>query len=268
LPGFITSPAPHALAFTEIALVGTARGHVDVDDERIAVRPYRLLVTAAGQRRSWSLARERLAGRLVFFEPAWIEQVAGIDAKSAFPFLTGARGRRALDLDRSQFRQLARLSDEMRDELQSLRPDAAHALRALLYQMLVAVQRLFGTPPLRPIDDASPHVRAFTRLVDERYASGGRVQEYADALGISARHLNACVRRATGQCASDVIHARLIAEASERLLRHEASVSEIAETLGFSDTSYFVRFFRRHVGATPAQYRRHRARPISLPERH
>jgi AraC-like DNA-binding protein len=33
-------------------------------------------------------------------------------------------------------------------------------------------------------------------------------------------------------------------------------VSRIAFELGFDDAAYFSRFFRRHVGVAPAEYRR------------
>ena len=266
LPGFITSPAPHVLTFTEIALVGAARGHVHLDGEAVDVRPYRLIVTAAGERRSWSLAGERLAGRLVFFEPAWMDGVS-TGTTAAFPFLAGGPGGRAVDVERTQFRRLMRLADAMRDELQALRPDAAHALRALLYGMLVSVQRLFGTPA-RVVHAEAPHVGAFLRMVDERFLATTRVGDYADALGISPRHLNDCVRRSTGRTASDAIHARRVDAARRRLLRQGASVARVAEDLGFADVSYFVRFFRRHVGVTPARFRRHRISPISVRARH
>ena len=146
LPGFITTSMPHRLAFWEVALVGQASGHVDLDGERIDMRARRLIVTAPGQRRSWSLARERLAGRLVFFEPQWIEAFTGLAPTQAFPFLAACAGQRSIDLDAAQFRRLATIADAMRDELSTLQHDAEHALRALLYQMLVAVQRAFGGP--------------------------------------------------------------------------------------------------------------------------
>lgn len=43
---------------------------------------------------------------------------------------------------------------------------------------------------------------------------------------------------------------------ARRLLVHSSmTVSEIAYHLRFQDPSYFGRFFRRHLGQTPGQYR-------------
>jgi AraC-like DNA-binding protein len=44
--------------------------------------------------------------------------------------------------------------------------------------------------------------------------------------------------------------------ACEQLRYHDASLRALAEQLGFSDQSAFIRAFKRWTGKTPAQYRR------------
>lgn len=44
-------------------------------------------------------------------------------------------------------------------------------------------------------------------------------------------------------------------EAKRQLSHADASVSEIAEELGFDDASNFSSYFRRHTGATPGAFR-------------
>jgi AraC-like DNA-binding protein len=52
------------------------------------------------------------------------------------------------------------------------------------------------------------------------------------------------------------IATRLALEA-KRLLTHSAlSVGAIADRLGFDDASNFVKFFRRHAGCAPTEFRR------------
>lgn len=48
---------------------------------------------------------------------------------------------------------------------------------------------------------------------------------------------------------------RLLALAKEKLLSGFYSVSEVAESLGFEDASYFGRFFKKHTGMTPGAYK-------------
>ena len=47
----------------------------------------------------------------------------------------------------------------------------------------------------------------------------------------------------------------LVREACRRLVHVAAPVSNIAFELGFEDPAYFCRFFKRHVGTGPRDYR-------------
>jgi AraC-like DNA-binding protein len=76
----------------------------------------------------------------------------------------------------------------------------------------------------------------------------------ASALGISPRTLS---RRLAAENATFSEIAQLVRfEAAERLLRTEKSLSEIAEALGYSDATAFIRAFKQFAGTTPARWRR------------
>jgi AraC family transcriptional activator of pobA len=68
------------------------------------------------------------------------------------------------------------------------------------------------------------------------------------------------VRAETGQNAQALLHARLAREACRRLVHVVAPVSRLAFELGFEDPAYFCRFFKRHTGLAPSDYRE-KARP-------
>ncbi|RYD96416.1 MAG: AraC family transcriptional regulator, partial [Sphingobacteriales bacterium] len=59
----------------------------------------------------------------------------------------------------------------------------------------------------------------------------------------------------SGKPAIKHIHDRLVLEARRLLFLTNDSLKEIAYGLGFSDASYFNRFFKRETGTTPADYR-------------
>lgn len=81
------------------------------------------------------------------------------------------------------------------------------------------------------------------------------VAGYASTLGITPNHLNRAVKSETGRSASEWIDNARISLA--RTLLHDSSVSitEIADRLGFSEPSYFSRFFRKMTGFTPSAFR-------------
>lgn len=263
LPGFITSDEPHRLSFYEIALIEEGRGHLELDGEAVGVHPSRVIITAAGETRRWRLARSRLRAQLAFFTSGALDDLVGRrPVDHAFPGLAAARSARAITLPRRDFDELGRLVAAMRAEIGAIRADSATVLRAQLLHLLVLLQRHCAGATATSVDAAADLARRFTALVETGFPQGGGVARYAEALGISRRHLNACVRRTTGRTAQCVLHDRRLLEAQRRLSASCEPVTAIAEALGFSDPSYFVRFFRRRTGATPAAFRRSRGSPI------
>jgi AraC family transcriptional activator of pobA len=102
-------------------------------------------------------------------------------------------------------------------------------------------------------------LRSFRHLVESQYHRHWPVKRYARQLALSETSLNRLCRRLAGITAFDVIQQRLALEARRRLVYAGSSVSGIAGELGFKDPAYFSRFFRRHSGVGPKEFRgRHR----------
>ena len=52
-----------------------------------------------------------------------------------------------------------------------------------------------------------------------------------------------------------VLQARLVHEAQRDLVYTNTSIKRLASNLGFEDEGYFGRFFRKHTGLTPREFR-------------
>ena len=83
--------------------------------------------------------------------------------------------------------------------------------------------------------------------------------DIARRIGMDRRSLN---RHLSSQGTSfRKIYRQVLLEASQRLLKQGASVSDVAEALGFSEISAFTRAFRRWSGETPSCWKLRHARP-------
>jgi len=98
-------------------------------------------------------------------------------------------------------------------------------------------------------------LKSFQAKINECYRELREVGDYASLLNISAGHLSEVVKIQSGKPAIKHIHERLVLEAQRLLFHTPLALKEIAFELGFSDTSYFNRFFKRETGLTPAAYR-------------
>lgn len=95
----------------------------------------------------------------------------------------------------------------------------------------------------------------YKNLIEEYYQKGLSVQEYASLLNISSKTLNTITKEIVNKSASQLISERVILEA-QRLLRFTTlQIGEIAYTLGFTDPSYFIKYFKRFAGTSPKMYR-------------
>ncbi len=99
-------------------------------------------------------------------------------------------------------------------------------------------------------------VSHFQKLVSRHFLLKRKVTDYASLLAVSANHLNRTVKEVTGKTASESIAEMLVQEAKAVLKHAEASVSEIAYQLNFSEPAAFNRFFKKMTGETPMLYRK------------
>lgn len=99
-------------------------------------------------------------------------------------------------------------------------------------------------------------LQQFRLLVEAHFAHHWPVERYARQLGMSETRLNRICRRLTGGTGFDLLQQRLALEARRRLIHVQSSVGQIASELGFKDSAYFCRFFRRHAGFSPNEFRR------------
>ena len=74
--------------------------------------------------------------------------------------------------------------------------------------------------------------------------------------GIPERSFKRRFARATGMTPLEYVHTLRLEEAKHMLETSEMAVEAVANEVGYEDTSFFGRLFRRKVGLTPVQYRK------------
>ena len=95
----------------------------------------------------------------------------------------------------------------------------------------------------------------FVALVHEYCSQEREVAFYADKLCISTRYLSTIVRSVARSSAKEFIDRAVILEINMMLQSTDLSVQEIAYRLRFPDQSYLGRFFKKHTGESPTEYR-------------
>ncbi|HTF94783.1 MAG TPA: helix-turn-helix domain-containing protein [Cellvibrio sp.] len=79
--------------------------------------------------------------------------------------------------------------------------------------------------------------------------------QIAERFGMSVRTLNRRFKNALGQTPLEYLQEIRINTAKDLLKTSNLSISEIASKVGYEDTGYFTRLFKKHLSTTPNAYR-------------
>lgn len=95
----------------------------------------------------------------------------------------------------------------------------------------------------------------FSALLEKHVFEHKQVAQYAALLNLSMYQLNSIAKSMLGKTCSALINAHMILEAKRNLLATANQINQIASHLGYEDVSYFIRFFKKHTGYSPEQFR-------------
>lgn len=132
---------------------------------------------------------------------------------------------------------------------------AKNLLRSFLFDINDKSYRLFDRQQIEGSKRLDGLFRKFMNLVHEHCASEREVAFYADKLCISTKYLTSICRQVSGAPAKAIIDNFALLEIKVLLQSTEMSIQEISDRLNFPDQSYMGRYFKRHEGISPKEYR-------------
>lgn len=148
-----------------------------------------------------------------------------------------------------EFRQLIDFS--MQHDLTSTISDFALSvlLMDLTHEFLQQSQQsISANRSLSSMVDLQEHIRL-------HFNEDLSVSKLADLFGYNANYLSTVYKKATGNSLVHYINQTRVAAAKVLLLDTNASITAIAEQVGYNDSKYFIRVFRQFEGVTPLMYR-------------
>lgn len=256
IPNFNLGSEAHQLSFYEILFIDSGNGHFVLDDNRIPLQPGRVIFTSPGHLRAWHI-KNPVSGHAVLFEKDFLNHFFTDELfLYRFGFFHQYRQATSLLANRQEHTRYQLILSEIMQEVQHLQNDSNHLLRALLYQLLVLLNRSYANRNHLHSDTyVHPVFFRFRSMVETNYRTKHRVVDYLQLLQVSAAQLNKLCKQNLGITAQQLIHDKQVSAIKQCLRTTDDTLAEIAYQFNFSDPSNFNRFFRTVTGLTPQQYR-------------
>ena len=256
LEKYINQKEPHYLTYFDITIITEGAGGLIIDEINCPIRKNTIVFSSPGQTRNW-LSTSTPKGFALIFEEEFLCSFFN-DSKfiRKLAYFQNNVSNPCLKIALEEFSFLKNLLDSIGNEIQSEITNENHMLRALLYQILIWLDRRYKSANKQPQRITNNYTSEFIDLVNVNYLANRAVNYYAEKLNITPAYLNDLVKNNLKITAKQFIHKRVISEV-KRLLRYsEMSISEIAWKLNYQDLSYFIRFFKKETGLTPLQFRK------------
>lgn len=248
---------PHRHDFFEIHYLTAGQGLHYIDFEAYKIEPYSLYFISPGQVHFWELEKT-IEGRAMVFTEDFL--TLGSDKENlvnALSFFHSVSSTPMLKLATTKQGYLAELLKHIITEYENPQLAQASVVRAYLHIFLVEAQRYYEKLQLSKVVNNFTQARKFKQLLSTNFIDERSVEFYSDKMGMSTTYLHNIIKETTGQTPGQLIRAEVVLEAKRLLAHTDLSSAEVGYKLEFDDPAYFGRFFKREVGLTPAQFKKH-----------
>jgi len=130
-------------------------------------------------------------------------------------------------------------------------------LQTLLHTFLLHCERerkKIGYQEIRKGADLD-YTTLYKDLLNLHYKSLKSVSGYASQINVSEKRLTQATTKAVGKTPKELIDERVMLEAKRLIVHTNQSIKQIGYELGFDEPTNFIKFFKKHVGSTPIEFR-------------
>jgi AraC-like DNA-binding protein len=175
-------------------------------------------------------------------------------------------GNRVFELSDEQLQKVTPIFQRMFDELSSDYIHKYDLLRTLVLELIHFALKMRPSPETSDIKSLNASQRIstlFLELLERQFPIDENhkdvclrsASDYAKQLNVHVNHLNRAIKEITDKTTSQIIGERVLQEAKILLKHSPWNVSEIAYALGFTETTHFNNFFKKHVQLSPLKFR-------------
>lgn len=124
----------------------------------------------------------------------------------------------------------------------------------------------FSLDTTRAVPTPAPHasldnqrIKAAILFIQQKHMEPITLEDIANSIHVSKGECCRCFQRSLGLTAFDYLLKYRIFESTRKIMRGEkvaAAISTLAASVGFNNTSYYNKIFKKYLGCTPTEYKK------------
>lgn len=258
------SPILQADYFSFI-LTKDGSGVYSLDENSFPFDSHSFYFTNPGHIKSYELHASKEA-LIITLSDKFLQENVHVEIFEEFPFLLAEKSP-PKNLLESDFEDFEILYKQILKEFEQDSPYKYKILGNLMTVLLIKVKEKFWST-YNPIEEGSRDsriVKSFKKQLEKAVKNvlsnpstevKLQAQYFAEKLNLHPNYLNSVIKSKTGRTVNDWISKRTLSLAKALLLNTSLSSKEIAYKLGFSESTHFGRFFKKHTNISPRAFRK------------
>jgi AraC family transcriptional regulator, transcriptional activator of pobA len=250
--------------YFSFVFVKNAVGSYTTDDQVFLTEPGTIYFTNPGHLKAFEHFRLE-ESYIITLSESFLKENVHPDIFDEFPFLL-AETVPPKTLKPEAFAEFETLYLQILKESRSGSGYKFKIIGSLFVVLLLKIKEYFwnGYNPIYEGDRSSQIVKNFKQMLEKHYrdlAEGKetaqfQVQDYARVQNLHPGYLSSVIKSKTGKPIGTWIAEKTITEAKSLLKNSKSSISQIAYQLGFTESTHFSAFFKKHTGMPPVSFRK------------
>lgn len=125
-------------------------------------------------------------------------------------------------------------------------------LRSKFYQLIQECIQVNSVPD----GNARNRIRMSLKYIEDNYNRDISVNELAELFYVSPNYYSTMFKQESGSTTVNYIKELRLKKACEYLRSSDRSIADISKEVGYEDSQYFFRVFKKSIGLTPLDYRK------------
>lgn len=239
---------PHSHSFFSFVWFTHGSGFYVVDSEEYEIKPQRVFYVAPKQIHNWSFYDDS-QGYIIF-----IDQLAGLDINLSYSFPY-------IDIDDIDVSPHLSILENVNNELLYKDDASEENIKAGLLYYSRLLSRIAQKKQIKTHQN-NALIEQLKGLILSDYSKLHTIDYYADRLNVREEKLNETCKKILGISAKQYLLNLKITEAKRLLIYSDHNINEITFQIGFEDSSYFARIFKKKTGFSPSFFiKKYRKQP-------